>query len=218
MKTKLLLAAVITIMSMSTQAYEEDFFSAVFQTGWCKDVGRTLQTAIFNSPSTETYEEEEQLLTQAVEISARNTPEKNNEHFLMTLKEIPVGLINYESSKSKVYYLRAQVRYALADLRYIDRRFSCPLCEGNNAEYVESVLQRGILEGASTATDKQEEFALNHAARVSLVALNDSSFTRSYSCAKVVLKNSLEIRSLEVKRGLLREAISYLDGRFFCRN
>lgn len=170
------------------------------------------------SSYTNTYEEEEQLFIQAIRVSLEKTPEKNNEYFLNTLNEVAVGLQNYDKAKERVIFLRNQTRYALDDLRHLDHKMKCPIfCDGNNAAYVEEVLERGLVEGLAAKTDKQEEYALNHVAASSIYLLDDSTFRRDHACAKKVLESALEISNLEVKRNLVRDAVSYLENRLICR-
>lgn len=184
---------------------------------WCREVGNTLQIVIQNSTLAKTYEEEKQMIIQGINISLEKTPTKDNQYFTTTLNEIFVGLKNYTDTKEQVLYLRQQVRFALSDLKFLDQAWECPTCAGNNAAYVIETLTRGLEEGMATKTDAQENFALNHAISSSMRLLNESSYSRYYSCSKRALEDAFVINDLEIKKDLMRSAINYLNSSQYCR-
>lgn len=185
---------------------------------WCNNVDSRIRVAMQSAQRAQTFEEERSLLLNAVQASINEVPEKDNYYFLQTLIQITENINNYHSAQDQALYLRSYIRYALADLRYLDEvnyRYGCFFCKKDHSKYVAKIIQRGLTEGLASPSDVVEVSLLNQAATTAAYYLDNSSYRRSYACARKSIAFAMQSMDVRSKREHLRNAYQALT-RHIC--
>ncbi len=170
---------------------------------WCKDTSFILENAIVSGFESVTYEEELEILLDASHFVLESTPKKNLFYFYTTLSSAIEGTEIYDSPEHKVLFLRRHLRDAIGDLNKFHDRLSrklCLWCYGNHREYVQDILSRGLSEGERSKNDETEIAVLNRIANLAIDLIEESTFSRSYECAKKSLSFVLITNDVVTKR------------------
>ncbi len=188
-----------------------------FSVPWCRDVASILWNALHNGWQAQDYPEEISILLRAT--SEALTQSGRHQFYLketlgMLLKDISI----YSEEESQVFLARRYLKDAIYDLWIFDLYQS----HRNYGPYIVELLRRGQREGLRAPQNSEEITFLTRSLQRALKLLEKTDFGRtgSYSCAKLSIKEALDLSSnlqlseitrIEVLRTGTEEAIEKLS-------